>query len=169
MKKIGLLLLVGILAVSCHAQEQKKQALTETNKSGKDMESPHGTWKVDKDFDENGNLIRYDSIYSWSSGADRAHLGKLDRDSLLKSFQSGFSRNFPGMDQQQFQDLFAHDSLLAKQFYDDDFFNSDFGKDFMDIDRLRQRLEERQNEFLQRYQSESAQPEKGDTKDSNPQ
>ena len=25
---------------------------------------PKGSWKVDREFDENGNLIRYDSIYT---------------------------------------------------------------------------------------------------------
>ena len=31
------------------------------------QETPKGAWKVHKEFDENGNLIRYDSVYSWSS------------------------------------------------------------------------------------------------------
>lgn len=33
----------------------------------KKSEQPKGTWKVDKEFDENGNLTSYYSISSWSS------------------------------------------------------------------------------------------------------
>ena len=51
-------------------------------------------------------------------------------------------------------DLFSDDSLFTKRFFDDDFFDSDFGEDFMDIDRIRKRMETMQQRFLERYQSE---------------
>lgn len=169
MRKFGTLLLVALLATACNAQEGKNKELSENDKGKKDVESPEGTWKVDKEFDENGNLVRYDSIYSWSSGADLAHLGNLDRDSLLESFQARIHKNFSGIDPAQFQDFFQDDSLFTKRFIDDDFFNSAFGRDFMDIDSLRQRLEAKQRAFIDRYESGSPQDDEDLREDSPPQ
>jgi len=168
MRKIGLLLLVAVLATACNAQEGNK-GLSDNSKGTKDVEAPDGSWKVDKEFDENGNLIRYDSIYTWSSGADLAHLGNLDRDSLLQSFQSRIHKNFSGIDPEQFEDFFQDDSLFTKRFMDEDFFSSAFGRDFMDIDSLRQRLEAKQRAFIERYQSETPQEDETPPEDSNPQ
>ncbi len=113
----------------------------------KTAEQPKGTWKVDKEFDENGNLTRYDSIYSWSSTDNLDELAQKNPDSLMQSLRSKFYRNFSGIDDQRFGDLFADDSLFTEQFFDDDFFDSEFGEDFMDIDRIRERMETMQQKF----------------------
>lgn len=153
MKKIAILSMVAILNLSCNAQENKKEANLQKDSIAQ-VEPPKGTWKVDKEFDENGNLIRYDSIYSWSSTDNLGELAQRNPDSLLQSFRSKFYRNFSHIDNQRFGDLFSDDSLFTKKFFDNDFFDSDFGEDFMDIDRIRKRMETMQQRFLERYQSE---------------
>ncbi len=154
MKKLAILSLAAILTTSCKGQENKKEENLEKDSIEQTVEQPKGTWKVDKEFDENGNLIRYDSIYSWSSTDDLGDLTQNNPDSLLQSFRSKFYRNFKGFDNQRFGDLFAEDSLFTKRFFDDDFFDSQFGQDFMDIDRIRERMETMQQRFLERYRSE---------------
>ena len=47
----------------------------------------------------------------------------------------------------------------APHFFNDDFFGSNFGNDFMDIDKLRQQMIARQKKFLEKYQSEFIKPE----------
>ena len=153
MKKIAILSMVAILNLSCNAQENKKEDNLQKDSIAQ-VEPPKGTWKVDKEFDENGNLIRYDSIYSWSSTDNLDELAQRNPDSLLQSFRSKFYRNFSHIDNQRFGDLFSDDSLFTKRFFDNDFFDSDFGEDFMDIDRIRKRMETMQKRFLERYQSE---------------
>ncbi|MDO6601518.1 hypothetical protein [Arenibacter palladensis] len=153
MKKIAILSMVAILNLSCNAQENKKEDNLQKDSIAQ-VEPPKGTWKVDKEFDENGNLIRYDSIYSWSSTDNLDELAQRNPDSLLQSFRSKFYRNFSHIDNQRFGDLFSEDSLFTKRFFDNDFFDSDFGEDFMDIDRIRKRMETMQKRFLERYQSE---------------
>lgn len=160
MKKIAILSLAAILNISCSAQEKNKETLKKEGDNLVQITEPQkGTWKVDKEFDENGNLIRYDSIYSWSSTDKLGEFSQKNPDSLLKSFQSKFYRNFSGIDNRQFEDLFADDSLFAKRFFDDDFFDSEFGEDFMDIDRIRKRMENMQQRFLEKYQSEFENPD----------
>ena len=154
MKKCVLLLAVALLSINCSGQksEYKKVEITE-------IEKPKGSWKVDKEFDENGNLIKYDSIYSWSSSNNMEGLWAMDRDSLMRSFKSKFSKNYSRLEHQGFENMFSEDYLFSKYFFNDDFFGSDFGTDFMDIDQITQDLLSRQKQFLEKYQSEFVLPE----------
>ncbi len=162
MKKYILLLMVCLLSVSCKGQEyETKKNEKEVNKPNI-VEEPKGTWKVDKEFDENGNLIRYDSIYSWSSSDKFDNLSLLDKDSLMQSFKSRFFSNYSGFQKEGFEDVFSKDSLFSEHFFNDNFFGSNFGNDFMDIDKLRQQMIARQKKFLEKYQSEFIKPEDED-------
>ncbi|AOW19310.1 hypothetical protein [Urechidicola croceus] len=159
MKKYILLFTIGLLSVSCNSQNNDIKN-TETKESDeKIVKEPKGTWKVDKEFDENGNLIRYDSIYSWSSNDKYNNLSLSERDSLMQSYKSRFFTNFSGFENQGFEDVFSKDSLFSKHFFNDDFFGSDFGSDFMDIDKIRQQMIARQKKFLEKYQFEFLKPE----------
>ena len=113
MKKIALLFLAAVLTTSCNSQENKKDDLE--NGKEKITEQPKGTWKVDKEFDEAGNLIRYDSIYSWSSSDDFGTLDLRDKDSLLQSFQSRFFQHFSDTDRFGFDSLITPDSLFNER------------------------------------------------------
>lgn len=154
MKKCVLLLAVALLSVNCNGQKNKDKKVEIT-----EIEKPKGSWKVDKEFDENGNLIKYDSIYSWSSNNNMEGLSAIDRDSLMQSFKLKFFKNYSRFEHQGFENVFSEDSLFSKHFFNDDFFRSDFGTDFMDIDQITQDLFSRQKKFLEKYQSEFVLPE----------
>ncbi|WP_179353520.1 hypothetical protein [Winogradskyella vidalii] len=162
MKTHILLLMTVFLSVSCSGQhnESKKAAELEPKENVDKM--PKGNWQVDKAYDENGNLIRYDSIYSWSSVDDLNGLSATEKDSLIHHFKSEFYTNLSGFKHQGFEDVFSQDSLFNSQFFNDDFFGSDFGKDFMNLDKIRQQMIERQKAFLEKYQSEFIKPEDED-------
>lgn len=167
MRKIAILSLSAILTLSCNAQENKKEEEL-PNDHGKKLQSsnePLGTWKVDKEFDENGNLIHYDSIYSWSSADNFNALSSLDRDSILQSMQSEFYRNFSHFSDQGFDDVFSSDSLFTNKFFDDAFFKSQFGEDFRNIDRMNKRMETMRKKFLEKYQPELNKPIEGGSED----
>ncbi|WP_347924712.1 hypothetical protein [Pontimicrobium sp. SW4] len=159
MKKYILIITVALLSLSCNGQSNKGKKDNTKEKQESIAEQPKGSWKVDKEFDENGNLIRYDSIYSWSSNNKFNDLSSFDKDSLLKSFESKFFRGFSHFENQGFEDIFSKDSLFSKHFFNDDFFGSDFGKDFMDIDKIRQQMIARQKKFLEKYRSEFIKPQ----------
>ncbi|WP_142785306.1 hypothetical protein [Changchengzhania lutea] len=154
-----LFLMVALLGNSCNGQKNDYKKNENKKQQEVVVEVPKGTWRVDKEFDESGNLIRYDSIYSWSSDDKLQNFSSFDRDSLLQSFKSKFFSEFSDFESQGFEDVFAEDSLFSKQFFNDDFFGSDFGKEFMDLDKIRQQMMERQKRFLEKYQTEFIKPE----------
>lgn len=159
MKKYILLLIIGFLSVSCNSQNDDTKNTEKKEEDNKTVNEPQGAWKVDKEFDENGNLIRYDSIYSWSSNNTYNNLSSSDRDSLIQSFKSNFFKSFSGFKNNGFDDVFSKDSLFSNYYFNDDFFKSDFGSDFMDIDKIRQQMIKRQKQFLEKYHSEFIKPE----------
>ena len=138
------------LFIGCQGQKNDTTAKSEKSKIA---EEPKGSWKVNREFDEAGNLIRYDSIYSWSSAAadNKNNFSTMNRDSIFQSFRSQFSRNFSGVDDMMGNGLFDQDSLFIKRFFADDFFESEFGQDFMDLDQMHQHMQSMQKQFLQRY------------------
>ncbi|WP_378178824.1 hypothetical protein [Aquimarina sp. SS2-1] len=163
MKRYAILMLAAFLGVSCNSQEKNRKKLDEDKKIENDI--PKGSWEVNKEFDEAGNLIRYDSIYSWSSGNDLKDLALQDRDSVLKSLKSRFYSSFSGFnfENPEFENLFQEDSLFTNQFFKDDFFSNDFGKDFMDIDHMRERMEAIQKQFIDKYRLEIDIPKEKET------
>ena len=153
MKKYVMLSLVAILATSCNAQEKKDQALVQEKENGPAKDSPAGSWKVEKEMDENGNIIRYDSIYSWSSSGRHQNLGQQDLDSLLQSFGSFSHQGFPSMDGFDFPNSLRNDSLFLKGFFDDDFFQNGFNSHFPDMESFQQQLDSVQKYFFDRHPS----------------
>ncbi|WP_036380281.1 hypothetical protein [Muricauda sp. MAR_2010_75] len=148
MKKFVLLSLLSLVCFGCNGQEKESEEKKEDQSLA---EQPKGSWKVNREFDENGNLIRYDSIYSWSSSEYMDDLAQMDRDSLLESFRSRFSRSFSHFNHNGFPNFFEEDSLFTKHFFEDDFFESPLGKDFMDLDKIQKRMEAMQRKFLEQY------------------
>ncbi len=84
MKNIVIVLLV-LFNVACTAQSQKQESI---NKS---KPQPDISWKVDKQVDENGNIIRYDSTYTWSYSSSG---GSVNMDSLMREYGFNPRQNF---------------------------------------------------------------------------
>lgn len=158
MNKYVLVVIVALFSASCNGQKNDLQQ-AEIKENVKNNEQPKGAWKVDKEFDAQGNLIRYDSIYSWSSHSKFNNLASLDQDSLLQDFQAKFFTNFSDFESHGFGDVFSKDSLFSKGFFHDDFFGSDLGMNFIGMDKIRKEMMARHKKILEKYQSEFIKPE----------
>ncbi|AJR02933.1 hypothetical protein [Siansivirga zeaxanthinifaciens] len=155
MKKYLLLVMASILSVGCQSQSKKPDVALQQEQSQKIQQEPKGSWKVDKEFDENGNLIKYDSIYSWSSH---------NNDRIQQSFKSHIFKGFSGAEQDEFTRLFPQDSLFSNPFFKDDFFDSDFGSGFTDINDITQKLMERHKKFLEKFHNNTYKPQNETTR-----
>jgi hypothetical protein len=128
-----------IFASCSHAQTSGK-----TDDKNK-LNEPNTEIKVNKEYDEQGNLIRYDLTYSYfysNMGGD-----ELLMDSIFNDYKFKFDQNFPYLDKPYFEDLFFIDSLLLNDFYKDDFFEKRF---MMNMERMRQLFQDMdsmKNEF----------------------
>ena len=151
MKRYILMFLITFFSIGCNSQISEKNNNTVFIDKLNSEDTPKGSWKVNKEFDENGNLIRFDSIYTWSSSDKFKDITRAEKDSLLKSFESKFYKGFSQFRNDGFADFFAQDSLIKNRFFNDSFFQSEFGRDFMDIDEIMQQMLTRQRKFLEKY------------------
>ncbi|WGD33658.1 hypothetical protein [Olleya sp. YS] len=149
MKKLILFSLVAILATSCNGQDTDnlKEDIIKTETS-MDTIKPKVSWKVNKEVDENGNVIRYDSIYSWSSSS--SHLKQFDSmevDSVFSAMQSRMKQQFSNFGFSEFSNFKNQDSIM-NLFFSDSFFSNKMTTDFPDLESIRQRMEAMQQQFF---------------------
>jgi hypothetical protein len=134
-------------------------------KENSENEVPKGKWKVNKEYDNQGNLIAYDSVYVWSSGNLKDfNFNFLNKDSLGVDFGSYFKNlQLPNWDfENEFNNYFNNDSidslfnknLFEKKFKFDSF---DFEKEF---ESLKQKMDSLQQEFKNYYKSNIIAPRK---------
>lgn len=155
MKSLVFLSLMAILATGCTAQDKKSTDLAHNGDPAVDK-APKGKWEVRKEMDENGNLVRYDSIYTWSSDDNYAQLKEKNMDSIMNSFSSMFQQHFGNMQGMEFPKDLEQDSLFTKDFFNfnDDFFAQHFGNGTIDMEAVRKHMADLQNEFMKQFPSE---------------
>lgn len=106
---------------ACNAQEgQHHKEPTDKRGIVQNVDTPKVDIKVNKQYDDKGNLIAYDSTYSsvyHNAIGDTARM-----DSIIKGFEQHFGQRFPFLNDPAFNDLFFQDTLLHNDFFHDDFF-----------------------------------------------
>ncbi|SFW11986.1 hypothetical protein SAMN02927921_00073 [Sinomicrobium oceani] len=124
MRPLIFLLTVLFATVSCSGQENRDTTPENKKQAHNDIPKPKESWKVDKEVDENGNVIRMDSVYSWSYHSDGRELSPETMDSLMQSFSQGFGGHLsmPGMGGEDFFGSFATDSTMFEPFGNDSLF-----------------------------------------------
>ncbi|MBV7269873.1 hypothetical protein [Winogradskyella luteola] len=148
MKKVMLFLFVAILATGCNAQSSKDE-ISKAETQSDSLDQPKESWKVNKEVDENGNIIRYDSIYSRSSFGN---LKDMAKDSMFNKVQSMMQKRFSMFQSPGMNGFAEHDSIM-KQFFSDDFFKDDFFSNgapssFPNMDDMIKRMEAMRQQFF---------------------
>ncbi|MEF3080074.1 hypothetical protein [Winogradskyella poriferorum] len=168
MKKVMLFLFVAILATSCNAQDTEN-----SSKNSSDLEiqkdsllKPKGTWKVNKEVDENGNIVRYDSIYSWSSSGN---IKNMESDSIFNQMNSMIQKRFSMLQPPNLNGFSEHDSIM-KQFFSDDFFKDDLFSSgmpsgFSNMDAIMKQMEAMRQNFFNDKHRYIIPPEKTEPKE----
>ncbi|PWK19892.1 hypothetical protein [Xanthomarina spongicola] len=160
MRAYIILLMMSLLSSSCTGQKNDLANNNSKAHQERNENQPQGIWRVEKEFDKDGNLIRIDSIYSWSysSSSKYNELNDIEKDSLLEEFKSRFFKQYSHLKNDGFGNLFNLDSIYSKNYFNDDFFKSDFGNEFMNLDKITQQMIDRQKAFLEKYQPKTIEP-----------
>jgi len=124
MKRIAVIFALAI-CFSFHSKAHKNDQKPNT---------PKEDIKVNREYDEKGNLIKFDSVYSYSWSGDSTLMNSISPENLPELFGNHF-RNFPDSaffggsffgDSDPFINLFSGkpDSILLKQFGPNSHFHS---------------------------------------------
>lgn len=149
MKANILCVLLSCLSFSCSSQGEQADKIVTTEDNKKELTEPKGSWRVNKEYDADGNIIKFDSIYTWSSSTMPRD---LDSDSIFKEMQSMMQKRFSMRSPSGIHGFEANDSInsqfVPRAFFEDDFFSdgSPFGG--FQRDAMMERMEAIRRQFF---------------------
>ena len=137
-------MLIFVIALSLSLQGCSGQK-TE-NKTNTTENIPQTSIKVNKEYDKNGNVIRYDSTYSYYYSNIKNDSTK--RDSIFELFKNKFNQKYFFSSEPYFNDFFFQDSLLKYDFYKKDFFTNRFRDNMRRMDSLFWNMDVMKDDFF---------------------
>lgn len=142
-----------LLISSCHEKtngQDKAERKTGSASVVRDsLNEPKVNIKVNKRYDDKGNVIGFDSTYTSYYSNIQGDTSRMD--SLMKSFDTYFNRDHSTFFGKEFKSLFFNDSSRYPDFFHDDFLlkryelNDSYFRDMMD------RMDSIKNRFYQDY------------------
>jgi hypothetical protein len=113
------IMLFVLLLSSCHEKSNGQSAELKQHRADS-LHKPKVNIKVDRRYDDKGNMIGFDSTYSSYYSNARGDTAKMD--SLMGSFDRYFREDHSSFFKQQFDPLFFNDSTRYPDFFHNDFF-----------------------------------------------
>ncbi len=128
------------------------EAQIEQNSQQKQVNKPKIQVKVNKVYDENGNIIRYDSTYSWSYSSGNKK-GQIDVDSLMQRFMPYFHEHFPDALSREFSNPFfqSNDSSMMLDFFNNDHFFKQWQNQLFDFQKQIREMDSVKREFFKHF------------------
>ncbi|MDD7884912.1 hypothetical protein [Flavivirga sp. 57AJ16] len=159
MKNLIITFISLLMLSSCNAQTDKK-----TNKeieTKQDTIKPKVDYKVDKEYDEDGNLIKYDSTYTYYySNIDK---NMMRNDSVFKRLNEHLHMKSLLGNDIFFDDFFTKESFSEDHFFSEDFFRSHLERNQDIMNKMFSRMDSIKNEFfLKEYPIKESEKEKTD-------
>jgi len=108
--------------------------------------------KVNKVYDKNGNIVRYDSTYTWSYSSDN-NGRKIDVDSLMSRFMPYLRGHLPDALAKEFSnpDMRSNDSALILDFFNDEHFFNKWQTQLFDFPQQLREMDSLKREFIRHY------------------
>ncbi len=145
MKKTFLVLLLLGTIMGCRAQDEPSRKDAKAMER-EDENKPKVDWKVNKQYDDKGNLVRYDSTYSWSySGKWGAESPAAD--SIMNSFKKHFGQGFPSFFGHGFTDAWS-DSSFYQGFMEPGYLLNRLDNSYSDMEEMMHTLDSIGNSFF---------------------
>lgn len=153
MKTIKIMLVSFLFLVfsGCNSQTRKGNLqLAETKATrltGDSLDKPRIDVKVNRQYDNKGNLVRFDSTYSYfySGPKGSMHSGN---DSVFSSFRSFFEKSYPDLMDRHNNSIFFNDSLFKYDFFNDDYFQKRFELNNKLFENMYQQMDSIKRDFL---------------------
>ena len=143
-------LILTLTIIGCNSQKNEKKQ-TENNKKDSTIIQPKEKWDVHTDYDEFGNLIKYDSTYSWSYSNVKGDSLQVNLDSIMDAFKYYFDENLPLKWRPDFSYFPKNDSLFMKDFFSNDYFFKNWQMQHSELEEMIKRMDSSRNVFLKHF------------------
>jgi hypothetical protein len=126
MKTLISISLLALLSGTCSSQIKKPEYDSKPNTREVAPSKPKIDVKVNKQFDKKGNLIQYDSTYSYFYSAINPKANRISSDSLFQKYKIPLNNHFKELFDENMKKVFFTDSLFKYDFYNPDYFSKRF-------------------------------------------
>ena len=149
MKNLVTIFLI-VTFIGCKGQE--KQGEQKSSNNDKEVSGqPKKEWEVYKKYDDQGNLVRYDSIYRYAYPNIQGDSVQVNLDSIMNSFKGYFDVHAPSKWKDGFSYFPKRDSLFMENFFNKDYFIDHWEKQPSDMNEIIRKLDSSRNSFLRKY------------------
>ena len=145
------LALIVLLSLTACSGQQKEQLEGKEKEAKPEIETPKGAWEVKKEYDEFGNLIRYDSVYSWSYSNIKGDSVRVNLDSIMDLFRADFVGDSLFLWRDRFSYFPKADSLFMQDFFEEDYFFRNWEEQQQDMLELMRKMDSSRNAFLKKF------------------
>lgn len=147
--KNAAILLLSLTLISCNAQEKEKEKPEKEKLEISVL--PKEKWEVRKKYDEHGNLIRYDSVYSWKYSDVEGKAIEINLDSIMDTFRKHFENTATFKWEDNFSYFPKTDSLLTEDFFRKDYYLKNWERQRAELEKYLKQVDSSRNEFLKKY------------------
>lgn len=152
MRALALVLVVAMFVSGCNAQEKKERSQSkdkiEMSQANPSPNQPKVDWKVNKKLDKNGNIVSYDSTYTWSYTNMNGDSVSVNADSVLQSFHQYFDHNFPQLWERNLNGPLWNDSLMRNHLFRDDYFMNMWNDNMVDMEKMFREMDSLRSRFF---------------------
>lgn len=142
MRRAVLGIIILLLISSCTTEKINGQ---QKNEDSLIVNKPQTKIIVNKEYDENGNLISFDSSYSYLY--TNVKQDSIFGDSSYTMFQQKFFNSFPKNQRPFLNEIFFEDTLLSNDFFMDDFFSKRYRLNHERFDEFFRDMDSVKNNF----------------------
>jgi len=149
--------LVGLamLLASCHGNTNGQSAELKQNKADS-LKKPKVDIKVNRRYDEKGNMIGFDSTYTSYYSNMNGDTARMD--SVMGNFDRYFKQNHSSFFRNQFDPLFFNDSTRYPDFFHDDFFLKRYELNAPYFRSMMHRMDSIKNKFYKEHHRADKKP-----------
>jgi hypothetical protein len=151
MKKIIVMVLLSFLVGGCNGQKKENEKSSKQIAAVDTTANPKTDIRVNKKYDDKGNLIQYDSTYSYFYSSP-GFKNSISSDSLFNNFKIPLRNDYKGLLDENMNSIFFNDSLFKYDFYNSDYFSKRFHMNMLQFENMFRQMDSLKSDmFRQTY------------------
>lgn len=162
MKKLVLIMILSSIFGGCNGQKKQNEKWNALTDSKDTVMKPKTDIRVNKKFDSKGNLIHFDSTYSYSYSSPSHGKMSISGDSLFGNFKTPLKNDYKDLFDKNMNSIFFNDTLFKYDFFNDDYFSKRFELNRRLFDNMFKQMDSIKSEmFIQSYPQGRMEKKKG--------
>ncbi len=150
MRRYVLLALLSLQVLGCNSQKNKAVEQVPVS-SVPDTTQPQVSIRVNKTYDDKGNLVQYDSAYSYYYSSPGGRIKQLSSDSFYSQFRTRFHSRYDDWLDSSLEPIFFSDSLFKYDFLNSDYFNKRYELNRKRFNDLFREMDSLKTDMLKHY------------------